>query len=43
MRLQHENKMLCVQEATYRQQLAELQGQLEESNRTKNRLETQQR
>ncbi|CAM5117993.1 unnamed protein product [Natator depressus] len=43
VRLQHENKMLCVQEATYRQQLAELQGQLEESNRTKNRLETQQR
>ncbi|KAH1176012.1 hypothetical protein KIL84_020746 [Mauremys mutica] len=43
VRLQHENKMLCVQESTYREQLAELQGQLEESNRTKNRLETQQR
>uniref|UniRef100_A0A674JU75 Hook microtubule tethering protein 2 n=1 Tax=Terrapene triunguis TaxID=2587831 RepID=A0A674JU75_9SAUR len=43
VRLQHENKMLCVQESTYREQLAELQGQLEESKRTKNRLETQQR
>ncbi|XP_074835987.1 protein Hook homolog 2 isoform X3 [Carettochelys insculpta] len=43
VRLQHENRMLCVQEGTYRQQLAELQGQLEESNRAKNRLETQQR
>uniref|UniRef100_A0A8C3PDA7 Hook microtubule tethering protein 2 n=1 Tax=Chrysemys picta bellii TaxID=8478 RepID=A0A8C3PDA7_CHRPI len=32
VRLQHENKMLCVQESTYREQLAELQGQLEESN-----------
>ncbi|XP_032624043.1 protein Hook homolog 2 [Chelonoidis abingdonii] len=43
VRLQHENKMLCVQESTYQEQLAELQEQLEESNRTKNRLETQQR
>uniref|UniRef100_A0A8C8STW3 Hook microtubule tethering protein 2 n=1 Tax=Pelusios castaneus TaxID=367368 RepID=A0A8C8STW3_9SAUR len=43
MRLQQENKMLCVQESTYQLQLAELQGQLEESNRAKNRLESQER
>ncbi|XP_044309696.1 protein Hook homolog 2 isoform X2 [Varanus komodoensis] len=43
VRLQHENKMLCVQELSYRQQQAELQGLLEESNRTKNQLEAQQR
>ncbi|XP_062976606.1 protein Hook homolog 2 [Elgaria multicarinata webbii] len=43
VRLQHENKMLCAQELSYRQQQAELQGLLEESNRTKNQLEAQQR
>uniref|UniRef100_A0A8C5WNP8 Hook microtubule tethering protein 2 n=1 Tax=Laticauda laticaudata TaxID=8630 RepID=A0A8C5WNP8_LATLA len=43
VRLQHENKMLCAQEVSYRQQQAELQGLLEESNRSKNQLEAQQR
>ncbi|XP_072846401.1 protein Hook homolog 2 [Pogona vitticeps] len=43
VRLQHENKMLCAQELSYRQQQTELQGLLEESNRTKNQLEAQQR
>lgn len=43
MRLQHENKMLCAQELSYRTQQAELQILLEESNRTKNQLEAQQR
>ncbi|XP_078545353.1 protein Hook homolog 2 isoform X2 [Lissotriton helveticus] len=43
VRMQHENKMLCVQEATYRDRLTELQGLLEESNRAKNRLETENR
>nr|XP_028573212.1 protein Hook homolog 2 isoform X1 [Podarcis muralis] len=43
VRLQHENKMLCAQELSYRLQQTELQGLLEESNRTKNQLEAQQR
>lgn len=43
MQLQHENKMLCAQEASYRLQQAELQELLEESNRTKYQLEAQQR
>ncbi|XP_060096654.1 protein Hook homolog 2 [Heteronotia binoei] len=43
VRLQHENKMLCAQELSYRTQQAELQVLLEESNRTKNQLEAQQR
>ncbi|XP_069460225.1 protein Hook homolog 2 isoform X2 [Ambystoma mexicanum] len=43
VRMQHENKMLCTQEATYRDRLSELQGLLEESSRSKNRLETETR
>nr|XP_056711322.1 protein Hook homolog 2 [Euleptes europaea] len=43
VRLQHENKMLCAQESSYRTQQAELQALLEESNRAKNQLEAQQR
>ncbi|XP_066470279.1 protein Hook homolog 2 [Tiliqua scincoides] len=43
VQLQHENKMLCAQEASYRLQQAELQELLEESNRTKYQLEAQQR
>uniref|UniRef100_A0AAY4C5C5 Calponin-homology (CH) domain-containing protein n=1 Tax=Denticeps clupeoides TaxID=299321 RepID=A0AAY4C5C5_9TELE len=43
VRLQSENKMLCVQEESYRQQLSGLQSQLEESQRTNNTLETQNR
>nr|XP_060620922.1 protein Hook homolog 2 [Anolis sagrei ordinatus] len=43
VRLQHENKMLCAQEQSYRQQQTELQELLEESNRTKSQLEAQQR
>ncbi|XP_015271323.1 PREDICTED: protein Hook homolog 2 isoform X1 [Gekko japonicus] len=43
VRLQHENKMLCAQELSYRMQQAELQVLLEEANRTKNQLEAQQR
>ncbi|XP_075998931.1 protein Hook homolog 2 [Genypterus blacodes] len=43
VRLQSENKMLCVQEETYRQELAEVQAQLEEAQRSKNTLETQNR
>ncbi|XP_042563143.1 protein Hook homolog 2-like isoform X2 [Clupea harengus] len=42
-RLQNENKMLCVQEESFRQQLTEVQGHLEESQRTNNTLETQNR
>ncbi|CAB1341990.1 unnamed protein product [Coregonus sp. 'balchen'] len=41
VRLQSENKMLCVQEESYRQRLVEIQGQLEESQRSQNTLETQ--
>uniref|UniRef100_A0A7N6BS99 Calponin-homology (CH) domain-containing protein n=1 Tax=Anabas testudineus TaxID=64144 RepID=A0A7N6BS99_ANATE len=36
VRLQSENKMLCVQEETYRQRLAEVQAELEEAQRSKN-------
>ncbi|KAM4635087.1 protein Hook homolog 2 [Polymixia lowei] len=43
VRLQSENKMLCVQEESYRQTLAEVQAQLEEAQRSKNALETQNR
>ncbi|KAM8844923.1 protein Hook homolog 2 isoform 2-T2 [Spinachia spinachia] len=43
VRLQSENKMLCVQEETYRQKLAEVQAELEEAQRSKNALETQNR
>lgn len=43
MRLQSENKMLCVQEETYRQKLAEAQTELEDAQRSKNTLETQDR
>ncbi|KAM6956895.1 protein Hook homolog 2 [Aplochiton taeniatus] len=43
LRLQSENKMLCVQEETYRQRLVELQAQLEESQRSQNTLESQNR
>ncbi|KAG9472656.1 hypothetical protein GDO78_018311, partial [Eleutherodactylus coqui] len=43
MRLQQENKMLCVQEASYQQRLSELQNLLEESNRGRNRLESENR
>uniref|UniRef100_A0A7N6FH88 Hook microtubule-tethering protein 2 n=1 Tax=Anabas testudineus TaxID=64144 RepID=A0A7N6FH88_ANATE len=43
VRLQSENKMLCVQEETYRQRLAEVQAELEEAQRSKNSLETHNR
>ncbi|KAM8973248.1 protein Hook homolog 2 [Pelodytes ibericus] len=43
VRLQQENKMLCVQEASYQERLCELQTLLEESNRGKNRLESENR
>ncbi|XP_071387324.1 protein Hook homolog 2 isoform X3 [Centroberyx affinis] len=43
VRLQSENKMLCVQEESYRQKLVEVQAQLEEAQRSKNTLETQNR
>ncbi|MCI4395281.1 hypothetical protein PGIGA_G00178590, partial [Pangasianodon gigas] len=43
VRLQNENKMLCVQEETYRQRLSEVQAQLEEAQRSQNTLETQNR
>ncbi|KAM9784105.1 protein Hook homolog 2-like [Syngnathus typhle] len=43
VRLQSENKMLCVQEETYRQKLVEVQTDLEEAQRSKNALETQNR
>uniref|UniRef100_A0A8D0FZ58 Hook microtubule tethering protein 2 n=1 Tax=Sphenodon punctatus TaxID=8508 RepID=A0A8D0FZ58_SPHPU len=43
VRLQHENKMLCAQEAAYQQRQTELQGLLEESNRANHGLEAQQR
>ncbi|KAK3508123.1 hypothetical protein QTP70_014680 [Hemibagrus guttatus] len=43
LRLQSENKMLCVQEETYRQRLGEVQVQLEEAQRSRNTLETQNR
>lgn len=43
VRLQSENKMLCVQEETYQQKLVEVQVELEEAQRSKNALETQNR
>uniref|UniRef100_A0A8C4ILW0 Hook microtubule tethering protein 2 n=1 Tax=Dicentrarchus labrax TaxID=13489 RepID=A0A8C4ILW0_DICLA len=43
VRLQSENKMLCVQEETYRQKLVEVQAELEDAQRSKNVLETQNR
>ncbi|XP_077412942.1 protein Hook homolog 2 isoform X1 [Vanacampus margaritifer] len=43
VRLQSENKMLCVQEETYRQKVVEAQAELEEAQRSKNALETQNR
>lgn len=43
MRLQSENKMLCVQEETYRQKVVEVQAELEDAQRSKNALETQNR
>ncbi|XP_053193768.1 protein Hook homolog 2-like [Scomber japonicus] len=43
VRLQSENKMLCVQEETYRQKLVEVEAELEEAQRSKNALETQNR
>uniref|UniRef100_A0A3P9B473 Hook microtubule tethering protein 2 n=1 Tax=Maylandia zebra TaxID=106582 RepID=A0A3P9B473_9CICH len=43
VRLQSENKMLCVQEETYQQKLVEVQAELEEAQRSKNGLETQNR
>ncbi|XP_056099434.1 protein Hook homolog 2-like isoform X2 [Rhinichthys klamathensis goyatoka] len=43
VRLQQENKMLCVQEESYRHRLEELQTQLEESQRCQNTLETHNR
>ncbi|XP_060760429.1 protein Hook homolog 2-like isoform X2 [Neoarius graeffei] len=43
VRLQNENKMLCVQEDSYRQRLCKVQAQLEEAQRSQNTLETQNR
>ncbi|XP_047672060.1 protein Hook homolog 2 isoform X2 [Tachysurus fulvidraco] len=43
LRLQDENKMLCVQEETYRQRLGKVQVQLEEAQRSRNTLQTQNR
>uniref|UniRef100_A0A3B4ZWH4 Protein Hook homolog 2-like n=1 Tax=Stegastes partitus TaxID=144197 RepID=A0A3B4ZWH4_9TELE len=43
VRLQSENKMLCVQEETCRQKVVEVQAELEEAQRSKNTLETQNR
>ncbi|XP_061604703.1 protein Hook homolog 2-like isoform X2 [Phyllopteryx taeniolatus] len=43
VRLQSENKMLCVQEETYRQKVVEVQAELEGAQRSKNALETQKR
>ncbi|KAL4647923.1 hypothetical protein GN956_G8897 [Arapaima gigas] len=43
VRLQKENRMLCAQEEKYVQQLAEMQRQLEQSQRSQNALETQNR
>uniref|UniRef100_A0A672QGR9 Hook C-terminal domain-containing protein n=1 Tax=Sinocyclocheilus grahami TaxID=75366 RepID=A0A672QGR9_SINGR len=43
VRLQQENKTLCVQESSYRHRLEELQTQLEDSQRSQNTLETQNR
>ncbi|OCT59379.1 protein Hook homolog 2-like [Xenopus laevis] len=43
IRLQQENKMLCTQESSYQERLCDLQNFLEESNRSKNRLESESR
>uniref|UniRef100_A0A3Q3W166 Calponin-homology (CH) domain-containing protein n=1 Tax=Mola mola TaxID=94237 RepID=A0A3Q3W166_MOLML len=43
VRLQSENKMLCVQEETYRQKLVEVQAELEDTQRSNNALESQDR
>ncbi|PIO25223.1 hypothetical protein AB205_0010940, partial [Aquarana catesbeiana] len=43
IRLQQENKMLCIQEASYQERLTELQNLLEESNRGRNRQESENR
>ncbi|XP_061701320.1 protein Hook homolog 2-like [Syngnathoides biaculeatus] len=43
VRLQSENKMLCVQEENYRQKVVEVQAELEGAQRSKNALETQNR
>ncbi|XP_060945553.1 protein Hook homolog 2 [Limanda limanda] len=43
VRLQSENKMLCVQEESNRQKLVEVQAELEEAQRSRNTLETQNR
>ncbi|XP_053299450.1 protein Hook homolog 2 [Pleuronectes platessa] len=43
VRLQSENKMMCVQEESYRQKLVEVQAELEEAQRSRNTLETQNR
>ncbi|TMS14698.1 Protein Hook-like protein 2 [Larimichthys crocea] len=43
VRLQSENKMLCVQEETCRQKVVEAQAELEDAQRSKNALETQNR
>ncbi|XP_058509844.1 protein Hook homolog 2-like isoform X2 [Solea solea] len=43
VRLQSENKMLCVQEESYSQKLVEVQAELEEAQRSRNTLETQNR
>ncbi|XP_043835602.1 protein Hook homolog 2 isoform X5 [Dromiciops gliroides] len=43
LRLQRENRRLCQQEAADRGRTEELQGQLEEANRARHRLETQHR
>ncbi|XP_029440413.1 protein Hook homolog 2 [Rhinatrema bivittatum] len=43
VRLQQENKMLCAQETSFRERVGELQRLLEESNRCRNRLETENR
>ncbi|XP_077474604.1 protein Hook homolog 2 [Stigmatopora argus] len=43
VRLQSENKMLCIQEESYRQKIVEVQAELEGAQRSKNALETQNR
>lgn len=43
VRLQSENKMLCVQEETYRQKVMLAQAELEDAQRSKNALETRNR
>ncbi|XP_072255593.1 protein Hook homolog 2 [Pyxicephalus adspersus] len=43
VRLQQENKRLCVQEGSYQERLNEMQNLLEESNRSRNRQESENR